>query len=296
MKVRLDQRLVNDGLAASREQAQRVIRVGSVFVDGQRRDKPGCLIATAAAVVVRGEACPYVSRGGLKLEGALARFGLSDLGGAGALDVGSSTGGFTDCLLRHGAGHVWAIDVGRGQLHERLRRDPRVSWREGLNARHLALDWLGEVPAQIVSIDVSFISLRLILPRAAAVLAPGGRVVALVKPQFEADRRAVRRGGVIRDRATHRRVLESMVEYVLSAGWRVEGVCPSPVAGPAGNREFFLLLSRGDEGADKSDRPAMAGAAIQIAIERALDEIYNQLEGCGDQRAPGEDSASRPKG
>jgi len=225
-----------------------------------------------APVRIKGELCPYVSRGGLKLAGALERFGLTELAGRCALDVGASTGGFTDCLLRHGARRVWAIDTGRGQLHTSLRQDPRVTLREQANARHLTPDWLDGQTVDLIVIDVSFISLRLILPLLTEVLAAGGTVVALVKPQFEAGRREVGKGGVVRERGVHRRVLTEVARFALESGWRVLGLCPSPLLGPAGNREFFLhLAARRDLGAP----PGLAEAALEIAIERTLDEAYN---------------------
>ena len=199
-RIRLDQLLVERGLAESRERAQRLIRAGLVIVGEQRVDKPGTRVPDDAPLRLKGDWCPYVSRGGMKLAGALVRFGLTDLTGRVALDVGASTGGFTDCLLQHGAARVWAVDTGRGQLHERLRQDPRVRLREQANARELTPDWLDGERVDCIAVYVSFISLRLILPRLAAVLAPDGWVLALVKTQFEAGPQDVGRGGVVRDR------------------------------------------------------------------------------------------------
>lgn len=269
MKIRLDQLLVDRGLAESRERAQGLIRAGLVVVGEHRVDKPGQRVEETAEVRLKGELCPYVSRGGLKLAGALERFGLTELAGVEALDIGASTGGFTDCLLQHGAGHVWAVDTGRGQLHMKLRQDPRVTLREQANARFLAPEWVGGRPVGLVVIDVSFISLRLILPPLAPILPPGGTVVALVKPQFEAGPHDVGRGGVVRERKVHRRVLEEMVNFVLAGGWQVLGVYLSPLPGPAGNREFFLWLGR------EEARAGLGREEIQIAVESALDEVYN---------------------
>lgn len=206
-KRRLDVLLVERGLAESRTQAQRLIRAGLVRVAGQVADKPGTQVATNAAITL--QARPrFVSRGGEKLEAALVRFGL-DVRGWVAADVGASTGGFTDCLLQHGARRVYAIDVGYGQLDWRLRNDPRVVVMERTNARYL--ESLPE-PVDLVTVDVSFISLGLILPMAVRWLKPGGRVVALIKPQFEAGRREVGKGGVVRDPQVHRRVLERVLD------------------------------------------------------------------------------------
>ncbi|RLC56795.1 MAG: TlyA family rRNA (cytidine-2'-O)-methyltransferase, partial [Chloroflexota bacterium] len=206
-KRRLDVLLVERGLAESRTQAQRLIRAGLVRVAGQVADKPGTQVATNAAITL--QARPrFVSRGGEKLEAALVRFGL-DVRGWVAADVGASTGGFTDCLLQHGARRVYAIDVGYGQLDWRLRNDPRVVVMERTNARYL--ESLPE-PVDLVTVDVSFISLGLILPMAVRWLKPGGQVVALIKPQFEAGRREVGKGGVVRDPQVHRRVLERVLD------------------------------------------------------------------------------------
>lgn len=269
MKVRLDQLLVDRGLAESRERAQRLIRAGMVLVREQLTDKPGTKIDEGALLRIKGEVCPYVSRGGLKLAGALDEFGLADLHGIRALDVGASTGGFTDCLLQRGALHVWAVDTGRGQLHMKLRQDPRVTLREQANARFLSPDWVEGEAMDLIVIDVSFISLRLVLPPLAAVLAPRGAVVALVKPQFEAGPRDVGEGGVVRERRVHRRVLEEMTAFVHAEGWRILGLALSSLPGPAGNREFFLWLDRAAE------RPELTSEGVQIAIERVLDAAYN---------------------
>jgi 23S rRNA (cytidine1920-2'-O)/16S rRNA (cytidine1409-2'-O)-methyltransferase len=269
MKTRLDQLLVERGLAESRERAQRLIRAGVVLVNEHLSDKPGVKIDAEAPIRIKGEVCPYVSRGGLKLEGALKAFGLEELPGIKGLDVGASTGGFTDCLLQRGAAHVWAVDTGRGQLHMKLRQDPRVTLREQANARFLTPDWVDGEAVDLIVIDVSFISLRLVLPPLAGLLAPGGSVVALVKPQFEAGPADVGAGGVVRERRVHRRVLEEMVAFVRENGWRVLGLCISPLPGPAGNREFFLWLDRAGA------RQELSPEQIQIAIERVLDEAYN---------------------
>ncbi len=242
-KRRLDVLLVERGLAESRTQAQRLIRAGLVRVAGQVADKPGTQVATNAAITL--QARPrFVSRGGEKLEAALVRFGL-DVRGWVAADVGASTGGFTDCLLQHGARRVYAIDVGYGQLDWRLRNDPRVVVMERTNARYL--ESLPE-PVDLVTVDVSFISLGLILPMAVRWLKPGGQVVALIKPQFEAGRREVGKGGVVRDPQVHRRVLERVLDIAAGLDLGLRGLMPSPLRGPAGNVEFLGWWGLGEEG------------------------------------------------
>lgn len=243
-RVRLDQLLVERGLAESRARAQALLMAGRVRVgegDGARLDrKAGDLVDPGVAVAVAAP-LPYVSRGGEKLAGALDAFGV-DPAGRVCLDVGASTGGFTDALLQRGAVRVHAIDVGRGQLADALRRDPRVVSRERTNARDLAPDLLGE-PVSLAVVDVSFISLRLVLPALAGCLAPGGEVVALVKPQFEAGRGRAPRG-VVRDPAAHREVLAAALGDARAAGLVPLGLVVSPLLGPAGNREFFLHAVR----------------------------------------------------
>ena len=236
MKVRLDELLVARGLAASRTLAQRLVREGKVRVEGAANPKPGNQVRDDAKVEIEAPE-RFVSRGGWKLEGAFERFGFS-VEGLDCLDVGASTGGFTDCLLQHGAARVAALDVGHDQLHQRMRADPRVWSKEGFNCRALAAADLPWVPAFAVC-DVSFISLRLILPPMAAVLAPGGGIVTLVKPQFEAGRGQVGRGGVVRDEAVRAQVVDSIRAFGtggLGLAW--VGVCESPIRGPAGNVEY----------------------------------------------------------
>jgi 23S rRNA (cytidine1920-2'-O)/16S rRNA (cytidine1409-2'-O)-methyltransferase len=235
---RLDQLLVDRGLAESREQARRLVRAGAVQVNGRPADKPGHAYPDDADVTVA-EPERYVGRGGLKLEAALEHFGL-EVGGRVALDVGASTGGFTDCLLQHGAARVYAVDVGAGQLHWRLRNDPRVVVLERTNARHLKPGLFDPAPTCAV-IDVSFISLTKVLPAVTQVLAPGAHIVTLIKPQFEAGREQVGRGGVVRDPEVHREVIERIRAFGtgrLGLVWC--GVCPSPIRGPAGNVEFLV--------------------------------------------------------
>ena len=234
---RLDQTLVDRGLVASRERAQAMIRAGLVRVAGAAAQKPDQLVDTAQTIEVSGSGA-YVSRGGEKLAAALDAFGV-DVRGRVCVDVGASTGGFTDVLLRRGADRVIAVDVGYGQLAWELRQDPRVSVLERVNIRHL--DRL-PAPAGLAVIDVSFISLRLVLPRVKALLSPPGDVIALVKPQFEVGKGEVGKGGVVRDPQQHRRVLDELRTFALGIGYRVGGEIESPIQGAKGNREFLIWL------------------------------------------------------
>jgi 23S rRNA (cytidine1920-2'-O)/16S rRNA (cytidine1409-2'-O)-methyltransferase len=223
-----------------------MILAGLVAVNGRRADKAGQSVSEDAQVSVEGAPHPYVSRGGVKLAHALDRFGL-DPAGRVALDVGASTGGFTDCLLQRGAARVYAVDVGHGQLDARLRADPRVVVRERVNARTLSTNEVPE-PVDVAAVDVSFISLRLVLPAVVALVRPGGAVVLLVKPQFEAGRREVPRGGVVRSEDTKRRVVEEIVAFARGLGLEPLGVTPSPIRGARGNEEFlagFRVVSAG---------------------------------------------------
>ncbi|ADU51279.1 hemolysin A [Thermaerobacter marianensis DSM 12885] len=239
--TRLDVLLVERGWFDSRSRARAAILAGRVRVDGRVVDKAGATVDPGAQIEVAGDPIPYVSRGGLKLEHALRTFNLTGaVQGAVCADIGASTGGFTDCLLQHGARKVYAIDVGYGQLAWRLRQDPRVVVMERVNARYLAPSDLAE-PVHLVTVDVSFISLRLILPAALGVLAPGGGVVALVKPQFEAGPADVGKGGVVRDPAVHRRVLEDVTAAADQLGLTLLGLTASPIRGADGNREFLAL-------------------------------------------------------
>lgn len=258
-RIRLDLLLVQRGLAASREQARRLIMEGKVKVGGLHVHKPGALVTPDIAIEV--EAAPrYVSRGGYKLEHALATFGI-DVRGKIAADVGASTGGFTDCLLQHGAAKVYAVDVGYGQLAWKLRKDPRVVVLERTNVRYLTT--LPE-PVDLVTIDVSFISLRLVLPVVVGWLRPTGDIIALVKPQFEAGRGQVSRGGVVRDPAVHLEVLRRIAEFSSSQKLFVHGITPSPLLGPAGNREYFMWLRK--EPAEHFDLQASVLQAIEEGV------------------------------
>jgi 23S rRNA (cytidine1920-2'-O)/16S rRNA (cytidine1409-2'-O)-methyltransferase len=259
-RVRIDRLLVERGLVETRERALRRILAGDVAVDGRRVDKAGTLVTAGAAVTLTPRA-EYVSRGGDKLAAALDRFGV-DPAGRVCLDVGASTGGFTDCLLRRGAARVHAVDVGRGQLHPRLRADPRVVVVERTNARALTATLFAERPSLAVA-DVAFISLEKVLPAVFAVLARPAEVVALVKPQFEVGRAAVGKG-VVRDPDQHRLVLGRLAGWSVRQGWPVVGVTGSPLRGPKGNREFFLHLAAeggvGEDPAPLIDRAVAATA------------------------------------
>lgn len=237
-RQRLDVLLVERALAESRSAAQAMIMAGEVSVDGRRADKPGQRFPEESEIEIESGRQRFASRAGEKLEGALDGFGV-DAAGAVALDVGSSTGGFTDCLLRRGAARVYAVDVGRGLLDWRLRQDERVVVMEGVNARHLPADALPE-QADLATLDVSFISLTKVLPAVLALLRPGAVVLPMVKPQFEAGREAVGKGGVVRDPAQHLAALRKVARFLYNSGADVVAALPSPLLGPKGNREFFI--------------------------------------------------------
>ncbi len=258
MKQRLDILVADRGLAETRERARALIMAGSVLVDGQMVDKPGTKVEGSAEIQLL--APPrYVSRGGLKLERALEVFQL-DVSGRVVLDVGASTGGFTDCLLQHGAARVYAVDVGYGQLDWRLRSDPRVVVMDRTNARYLSS--LPE-PMDLATLDASFISARLVIPSIARLLKPGGRIVVLVKPQFEAGRDQVGKGGVVRDPEVHRAVLRELAEWGAEQGHGIQRVIASPLRGPAGNVEFLALVSPGEP--NSPDLDDQVGAALRDA-------------------------------
>jgi 23S rRNA (cytidine1920-2'-O)/16S rRNA (cytidine1409-2'-O)-methyltransferase len=236
MKSRLDRLIVDRGLAESREKAQALIMAGEVAVNGQKAAKPGQLVPADAEIEVRARP-PYVSRGGLKLAGALEHFGI-DSAGCVCLDIGASTGGFTDALLQAGALRVHAVDVGAGQLAWALRNDPRVIVHEGINARALTIDEIGE-RADLLTCDVSFISVTLILRAVVPLLQPGGRMVILIKPQFEVGKGQVGKGGIVRDPALHKAACERVSQAVGDFGFETS-IMPSPILGAKGNREFLL--------------------------------------------------------
>ena len=244
-KRRADQLLVEQGLAESRAKAQALILAGLVSAAGRRIDKAGMTLAEDAELTVAGRDHPWVSRGGLKLVQALDHFAL-DPAGLVALDIGASTGGFTDVLLARGASLVHAVDVGRGQLAWKLRQDPRVVVHEGVNARYLSRAEIGE-PIELVTCDASFIGLATVLPASLALAAEHAALVALIKPQFEAGPKEVGKGGVVRDPAVHRAVCERIAAWLgAQPGWRVLGITESPITGPAGNREFLIYARRED--------------------------------------------------
>jgi 23S rRNA (cytidine1920-2'-O)/16S rRNA (cytidine1409-2'-O)-methyltransferase len=241
-KVRTDQLLVDRGLAENRSKAQALILAGLVFSGERKIEKAGQALAFDAPLEVRGKEHPWVSRGGIKLAHALEQFGW-DVTGAVALDVGSSTGGFTDVLLQKGAAKVFAVDVGTNQLAWKLRQDPRVVVNEQTNARYLT-DAVVTEPVDIIVCDASFISLAKVLDKALGFARPGGRLVALVKPQFEAERGEVGKGGVVRDPEIHARVCAAARLWIEAQGWKMAGLVESPITGPEGNKEFLLAAQR----------------------------------------------------
>jgi len=241
-KRRLDTLLVERELAESRAKAQALVLAGSVWSGERRLDKPGTTYAEDIPLELRGRDHPWVSRGGVKLAHALDHFAL-DPKGLVALDIGASTGGFTDVLLARGARRVYAVDVGHGQLAWKLRSDPRVAVLERVNARYLTKEHVPEPPDLIVC-DASFIGLETLLPRALTLAPPGARLVALIKPQFEVGPARVGKGGVVRDPALHREVCERIAAWLGARGWRVEGVTESPIRGPEGNVEFLIAARR----------------------------------------------------
>ena len=263
---RLDQRLFELGLAESREKAKATIMSGIVYVNGQKSDKPGTQVSDDAEIVVRGNACPYVSRGGFKLAKALEVFPVEPAGKV-CIDCGASTGGFTDVLLKNGAAKVYAVDVGYGQLAWQLRQDSRVVVMERTNARALTPDMFPE-SMDLGVMDVSFISIRLILPALHGLLKPGGEVVCLIKPQFEAGKADVGKKGVVRDKVVHERVLREMCEFFPTAGYTLLGLDYSPIRGPEGNIEYLAYLK-----ADGGDSIAPDITALVAASHGELDTL-----------------------
>ena len=244
MKVRLDVLLVSRGLAESREKAKAVIMEGKVFVKGQREDKAGAMFDEAAPIEIHGQKLKYVSRGGLKLEKAVEHFDLK-LEGKVCMDVGSSTGGFTDCMLQNGAVKVFAIDVGRGQLDWKLRQDDRVVCMEKTNIRYVKPEDIGE-QLDFASIDVSFISLTKVLGPVKALLKEDGQIVCLIKPQFEAGREKVGKKGVVREKSTHLEVIRMVMDFAESLGFEALNLEFSPIKGPEGNIEYLYYLEKSD--------------------------------------------------
>lgn len=262
-KQRVDVALFERGLAESREKARTLIMAGVVYIAEEKVLKPSEMVAPDAPLTVRGAAHPYVSRGGLKLEKALKVFDY-DPTGVVAMDLGASTGGFTDVLLKNGASHVYSIDVGFGQLDWRIRNDARVTVMERTNARSITADMFDPLPTLGV-MDVSFISIKLILPAAFAILGEGGRFISLIKPQFEAGRENVGKKGVVSDPAVHRQVVESIVDFVPTLGWKARAVDFSPITGPEGNIEFLVdLLPEG----------RVEGGVTREDIARVVEEAH----------------------
>ena len=241
-RTRLDKLVLERGLAPTREKAQALILAGQIHINGRRADKAGMPVPADARVELVGEAPRYVGRGGIKLEGALEDFGLDPTGKI-CLDIGSSTGGFTDCLLQHGAARVYAVDVGKGQLDWKLRQDARVAVREGINARHLKPEEIGE-PVDWVTLDVAFISVAKVLPAALACARPDATFLILVKPQFELSQKQVGKGGIVRDPALHREAVEKVSQAAVEVGLGEIQVRESRLPGAEGNREFFLCARR----------------------------------------------------
>ncbi|MGE5404748.1 MAG: TlyA family RNA methyltransferase [Candidatus Saccharibacteria bacterium] len=258
--IRLDVAVHERGLAESREKARAIILAGQILVNGQRSDKPGAKVPEDAEITMTGENLRYVSRGGLKLEGAIEAFGLTFTGKV-MLDAGASTGGFTDCALQNGAVRVYAVDVGYGQLDWRLRSDPRVVVIERTNIRYSEPEQFPEM-MDIATIDVSFISLSLVLPPIYSLMKQGGEVIALVKPQFEAGREQVGKKGVVKDPLIHQEVLLRAMKQAQEIGFTVKNACYSPVKGPNGNIEYFLYLVN-------SEPAAPAAIDVKELVERA---------------------------
>ena len=262
MKERLDVLLVNNGLAESREKAKRTIMAGLVTVDGRLEDKPGSRFDIDSDVQVKGQECPYVSRGGLKLEKAIEEWGVS-CDGAVCVDMGASTGGFTDCMLQHGARKVYAIDVGYGQLDYKLRTDERVVNMERTNIRNVTPEDIGTL-LDFASIDVAFISLTKVLPVAFSLLKPKGELVALIKPQFEAGREFVGKKGVVRDPAVHENVIRTVTAFARELGFVAMALTFSPVKGPEGNIEYLIRLTK-----DKNQQDTVTEERLVTVVAEA---------------------------
>lgn len=246
MKKRLDMLLVEKGLEQSREKAKATIMAGIVFVNNQKSDKPGNMVEEDAQIEVRGHTLKYVSRGGLKLEKAMELYHM-DLTGKVCMDIGASTGGFTDCMLQCGAQKVYAVDVGYGQLDWKLRNDPRVVNMERTNIRYVTNEQVQE-PLDFASVDVAFISLKLVLPVAYSLLKEGGEVIALIKPQFEAGKGKVGKNGVVRDEKIHLEVIEQVLAFTREMGFSIYGLTFSPIKGPKGNIEYLMYIKKDGQG------------------------------------------------
>ena len=257
-KQRLDVLLVEKGLAPSREKAKAIIMAGIVYVDGNKEDKAGTTFPVNAVIEIKGKTLPYVSRGGLKLEKAMQKFPIT-LSGKVCMDVGSSTGGFTDCMLQNGAAKVFSVDVGYGQLAWKLRTDERVVNMERTNFRYLTIDDIG-TKLDFASVDVSFISLKIILPVLFELLNDGGEAVCLIKPQFEAGRDKVGKKGVVRDKETHAEVIKTITDFAFDTGFSVVGLDFSPIKGPEGNIEYLMYLRK-----EQNNINAVKGKESEVA-------------------------------
>lgn len=269
MKKRLDMLMMERALAPSREKAKAYIMAGNVYVDGQKEDKAGTMFPETVKIEVRGNTLPYVSRGGLKLEKAMNNFDVT-LDGKVCMDVGASTGGFTDCMLQNGAVKVYSIDVGYGQLDWKLRNDPRVVCMEKTNIRYVVPEDL-EGPADFSSIDVSFISLTKVLLPVRELLTEEGEIVCLIKPQFEAGREKVGKKGVVRDPAVHQEVIEKVRDYAMSISMEPCHLSFSPIKGPEGNIEYLLHLKKHPQGSEVQD-------SLQVSVEDVVAQAHGQLD------------------
>ncbi len=267
-KERLDVLLVTKGFFETREKARKNIMAGLVFVDGIRIDKAGESVKVSSQIEVKGDAIPYVSRGGLKLEKAMKEFSMH-LEGKVCMDVGASTGGFTDCMLKNGASKVFAVDVGYGQLAWQLRNDPRVECMERTNIRYVKLEDIGQM-LDFASIDVSFISLRLVLPAVKSMLKECGEIIALIKPQFEAGRDKVGKKGVVRDKKVHEEVINNIIRFAIENGFTVKGITFSPIKGPEGNIEYLIYLVNQEGNCDKQE--------LHNLIGNIVDQSHNNLD------------------
>lgn len=288
MKERLDILMVQRNLAASREKAKAIIMSGNVFVDGQREDKAGSMFKETAQIEVKGSTLKYVSRGGLKLEKAMSHFDLS-LEGKVCMDVGSSTGGFTDCMLQNGAVKVYAVDVGHGQLDWKLRQDERVVCMEKTNIRYVTPENIEE-PAEFASIDVSFISLTKVLLPVRNLLTEDGEIVCLIKPQFEAGREKVGKKGVVREKSTHLEVIEKVITHAQDLGFVIRNLDYSPIKGPEGNIEYLVHLEKhGTETLNQEPEEQTGGEVLMPEESRKLsvepqmvvEEAHKKLQAAG---------------
>ena len=269
MKKRLDMLMMDRALAPSREKAKAYIMAGDVYVDGQKEDKAGTMFPETVKIEVRGNTLPYVSRGGLKLEKAMKNFDVT-LDGKVCMDVGASTGGFTDCMLQNGAKKVYSVDVGYGQFAWKLRQDPRVVCMEKTNIRYVTPQDIDDV-LDFASVDVSFISLTKVLGPARELLADGGEMVCLIKPQFEAGREKVGKKGVVRDKSVHEEVIDKVISFALSIGFSVLHLEYSPIKGPEGNIEYLVHLK-------KEAEAEQAGVEESVDVQKVVDAAHGELD------------------